>query len=178
VRRHITALAIAVLAAGAVHLGGERASAQPAAGPRLDLSAVDLSGAPYDTRSLAGEPVLVDFWAVWCAPCIASFPLLNELHEARASDGVRVVGVAVHSGGPDAVAAFLQDHSPAYEMVVGDEELAERYGIVGFPTYLLCGPDGALVETYVGKLESFVEDLRSRVALLKEPSGRAAGGGR
>jgi thiol-disulfide isomerase/thioredoxin len=44
---------------------------------------------------IRGKVVLVDFWASWCAPCKASFPALNRLHEKYAAKGLVIIGVGV-----------------------------------------------------------------------------------
>ncbi len=134
---------------------------------RLDFVAPDLSGEPFSANSLAGRAVLVDFWAVWCAPCVVAFPLLNELHATRATTGVHVLGVALHSGTVEDVAAFVRERGVEYPMVIGDDDLAERFGVVGFPTYLLFAPDGTLAQRYIGKLDEVLDELRRDVAALK-----------
>ena len=143
------------------------ARSQATTQPRLDFTVLDLKGEPFQAKSLLGQPVLIDFWAVWCAPCVAAFPLLNRLHAERETSGVRVLGVALHSGDVEDIAAFARKHGVEYPMTVGDADLAERFGVIGFPTYFLFAPDGRVHEQYIGKLEEVLDELQSDVAELK-----------
>jgi cytochrome c biogenesis protein CcmG/thiol:disulfide interchange protein DsbE len=122
-----------------------RAPAGPlVAGDRLpDLAVADLSG---ETLSLAGAPgqaVWLSFWASWCAPCREEWPDIN----AAARDlgpAVRIVAVAVNEP-PATVAAFVADHPADFSVALDPEgALAERFGVIGFPTHILIDSDGVL----------------------------------
>ncbi len=137
-----------------------------------DLDAVALDGGRLSGEKLRGRLVLVDFWAVWCLPCIQAFPTLSRLQDEHGERGLRVLGVAVYSGSRQDVADFLKEHDLSYPVVVGDEELVARFDVIGYPTYFLFAPDGSLVETYVGEMESLAEEVAAAVEryLPQDPS--------
>jgi thiol-disulfide isomerase/thioredoxin len=55
-----------------------------------------------------GQPLLVNFWATWCPPCVEEMPLLDAFGKAHAAKGIRVVGLAID--GPTPVREFLSKH--------------------------------------------------------------------
>ena len=73
------------------------------------LPAATLSGLDDQPQSLAqwqGRPLLINFWATWCAPCIAEMPLLDAFRDAQPAGGLEVIGVALDD--PAEVRAFLE----------------------------------------------------------------------
>lgn len=132
----------------------------------FDFEALDLEGKAFSGRSLEGRLVLMDFWAVWCGPCIKAFPLLSRLHQEFSEKGFQVLGVAVHSGSAPEVKAFLEEHPVSYPVVVGDEEITYRFQVIGFPTYLLVGPDGTILKRYVGGMEDLYSTLSAEIRTI------------
>lgn len=60
-----------------------------------EYGAVTLAGDTVALADLHGDVVLLNVWATWCAPCREEIPVLQEIHEQRAHEGVRVIGVSV-----------------------------------------------------------------------------------
>lgn len=142
-------------------------------GPAPEWTLEDLNGETVSLASLRGRPVVIDFWATWCAPCEFQIPVLNQIHE-RYRGRAEVVGIAVDVGGREVVAPYAADHQIAYRVLLGDEELARRYGALGFPSLFVIRPDGGIDSSHVGlvepgELEAAIED-----ALRAPPPG--AGG--
>ena len=63
-------------------------------------------GEPLVLAQMQGQPLLVNFWATWCPPCVEELPLLNRFFKAQSTRGWQVVGLAVDQ--PQAVQAFLK----------------------------------------------------------------------
>lgn len=66
----------------------------------------DPHGRPLDLSVFRNKPLLVNFWATWCPPCVEELPMLNAFHAAQAPKGWGVLGLAVDQ--PKAVLAFMQ----------------------------------------------------------------------
>jgi peroxiredoxin len=128
------------------HPAGERG--QPA--PELD----GLAWFNTDARSLyefRGRYVLLDFWFTGCGPCHGDFPSVKLVHELLEKSGVTVIGVHDNSSTPEAVREICQQEGLSFPVVVDhpDERILNAYsniGVQGFPSYVLIGPDGCILE--------------------------------
>ena len=64
------------------------------------------NGELLDIQAWRGKPLLINFWATWCPPCVEELPLLNAFHQQRAAQGWQVFGLAVDQ--PSAVRRFME----------------------------------------------------------------------
>jgi thiol-disulfide isomerase/thioredoxin len=120
--------------------------------------------------TLRGKVVLVDFWASWCAPCLHSFPWMNDLQKSHGGAGFVIVAVNVDQD-PALADAFLKK-VPAQFRVEYDAkgELARQFGVQAMPTSFLIDRDGNVRVHHAGFKEKQREEREAEIVkLLKEP---------
>lgn len=111
-----------------------------------------------------GRPVVLNFWASWCAPCRAEAPLLARVADAIEAD-VAFIGVNVRDRDEDA-RAFLNDYGINYLNVRDDAGTVEsRYAGIGIPTTVFISRDGIIRRTWIGALDE--QDLLAFVAEIR-----------
>jgi thiol-disulfide isomerase/thioredoxin len=147
---------------------------QPAVvGGRMDFTGKDapqfkatgLDGKTYNLESLKGKPVLLDFWASWCGPCNRSMPTLEKLHTDFAAQGLVILGVNVGESRAT-VEQFLKTKPMAYPVVMGSEVgIPTAFGVTVFPTFILIGPDGKVIEQQFGFNESALTGMAAKAGL-------------
>ena len=123
-------------------------------------------GAPLKISSLAGQPLLVNFWATWCPPCVEELPLLNLFHQEQKARGWRVLGLAVDQ--PSAVRAWLQKSPLDFPIAMAGldgTDLSKRMGNLtgGLPFSVAFAASGDVLQRKSGQLSP--ADLISWAAL-------------
>jgi cytochrome c biogenesis protein CcmG/thiol:disulfide interchange protein DsbE len=131
-----------------------------------DFSVVDLDGNPINLRDLRGRPVIVNFWASWCVPCIDEFPLLRDAEERHRDDGLAVVGIA-YQDRSQAAADFMARNGGSWPVAMDPDGLvADAYAIVGPPETFFIGRDGTIKARVLGQITEATID--EKVALIME----------
>ena len=116
-----------------------------------DFTLERLGGGEATLSDSLGRPVVIDFWATWCMPCIKQVPMFNDV-QAEFGDRLDFFAVATDAQGAEAVAPFAEEHGIEYPVLLGSEALAQRWGLIGFPTLFLIRPDGSIREAHVGPI--------------------------
>ena len=114
-----------------------------------------------------GKVMLVDFWASWCAPCKASFPVLAKLHREYAARGFDITAVSVDEKAA-AATAFARKLAPPFSTVHDREQkLVKQVVVPTMPTSYLLGRDGRVRFIHVGFHGDTTErELRKQIAAL------------
>ena len=106
-------------------------------------------------RSMAGGPLLINFWATWCPPCVEELPLLNRFYEEHRRNGWQVLGLAVDQ--PAAVEAFLRRAPVAFTVAMAGMsgiELSKTLGNIGggLPFTAIFGSGGQVLHRKMGRV--------------------------
>lgn len=116
-------------------------------------SVTDLDGRLWNTRTTAGQVLLLNFWASWCEPCRVEMPSLEWLLQRRAADGLRVLAVN-HKEGAPAVSRFLAASPLALPVALdGDGDAARSFGVRVLPSTVLIDRLGRPHATLVGEFD-------------------------
>lgn len=170
-RRHALTIGVAgaALAAGAgFGWWRERSSALPEAERALwDLQFDRPEGGSLPLAGLRGQPLLLNFWATWCAPCVKEMPLLDAFQRTHRPAGWRVVGLAVDS--PTPVREFLKKVPVSFPVGLAGltgVDLARSLGNErgGLPFSAVFGRDGRIIARKLGSIGE--QDLASWVQQL------------
>ncbi len=150
---------------GRRHLGGAPTDTAPNAGAAASLFAAtlpDSHGADIPLARWRGQPLVVNFWATWCAPCVAEMPDLQQLFQTYGPRGMGFVGIGIDQA--QAIAEFGRKLGVTYPLLVGGyagTELARAFGNAsgGLPFTVVLDRFGALKAAQLGRIH--VENLRS-----------------
>ena len=119
------------------------------------LSFEQPGGGALAMASLKGKPLLVNFWATWCPPCVEEMPLLDAFFREHAAKGWQVVGLAVDQ--PSAVRTFLRRTPVTFPIGMAGLEGTDLTRLMGnttggLPFTVVVSADGSVVQRRMGRV--------------------------
>ncbi len=131
-----------------------------------DFTVTDLDGTPIRLTDLRGRPVVVNFWASWCGPCVEEFPLLRDAAARHAGEGLVVIGI-VYRDRSEAARDFMVRNGATWAAAMDPgERVATDYGILGAPETYFIGRDGTIVARQIGQISA--SSLDEKLAAIIE----------
>jgi thiol-disulfide isomerase/thioredoxin len=118
--------------------------------PAFTLSSLD--GKKVSLAEYKGRPVLVNFWATWCAPCKIEMPWFEELRKQYAGQGFEILGLTADAdAGKDTIAKTAQKIGVTYPILLTDEKVQDAYGGIDYlPMSFYVDRNGKVVEATAG----------------------------
>lgn len=111
-------------------------------------SAVDLDGEPISLTDYRGKVVLLDFWAVWCVPCVAEMPNIRAVYKKYHSKGFEVIGVSFDRD-ETVLREFIKENQLPWRQIFAGEKqsspVTQRYRIRGIPAQFLISREGKVI---------------------------------
>lgn len=120
------------------------------------------SGDSLRLQSFQGKPLVLNFWATWCPPCVEEMPLLDAFHRQNSANGWQVLGLAIDQ--PSQVRQFLKQFPVSYPVALGGlggTTLGQQLGNAdgGLPFTVVLDAQGNLKQRKLGKLSDV--DIKS-----------------
>ena len=133
--------------------------------PPMTQPLTDEDGEVFTLDNLRGRPLLINFWASWCAPCIAEMPSLQEAAEQLHPDGIDVLLISLDRGGVKKALPVLRAHGVTSPRVGFDPKaaLSREMGVSGLPTSFLLSADHQNCVIYVGPREWHEDAMQAEI---------------
>lgn len=169
----ITLIALVFLCIG-LYFGTPRSHPVPPLSNIEDLFSQTLPDSQGQLHNLSiwkGKPLLINFWASWCNPCIEEIPELVTLQTNLTQERIQFLGIALDN--PTNITRFMSEQNVPYPIYVSDSTgvgLARKLGNEsgGIPFTILIDSNAVIKKTYLGRLN--MSEVRADIeALLNTP---------
>ncbi len=128
--------------------------------PAYDFTLQDLDGNAVTLSNLHGRPIILNFWATWCAPCRIEMPEFQSVYESYPDGEIAIVAVNLDEP-VDRVSKFFRgDLGLTFTALLDDGGvIADQYGVFIYPTTYFINADGVVTAVHRGGLtEKYIED--------------------
>jgi thiol-disulfide isomerase/thioredoxin len=110
---------------------------------------------------LKGKVILLDFWIKNCGPCIESVPHLNQLEHKFRNKNFKLISINSYDSREN-VSLFCNKHNTEYTVLLNGKNVAEKYGVDGFPAFFIIDKEGKIIYANMGystSLQSEIEQI-------------------
>ncbi len=125
-----------------------------------DFTLPDLDGKAITLSALHGRPVILNFWATWCAPCRIEMPEFQKVYENHPDGELAIIAVNLDEPADRVSKFFRDDLGLTFTALLDDGGvIADKYGVFTYPTTYFINKDGVVTAVHRGSLtEKYIED--------------------
>lgn len=130
--------------------------------------AEDMEGNTWSAGKLKGRVAVLDFWGIWCSPCLRSMPEIQKLYDEFKAAGVEVIGFDVKDK-PEKIATYLKRNNYSYTIIPQAEEIAASFKVMYYPSIFIIDQQGKVIHAEKGFRSNAYEEWAEviRTALEK-----------
>jgi peroxiredoxin len=168
----LTVLSLMLTAAGCLSSEPADNGAGPTVGSRVgdlaaDFTLIDLDGQAVTLSSLRGRPVMLNFWASWCAPCRSEMPDIQAVYVERLADSPSLVILSINLGESAATAGqFMENgHYTFPALLDSQKSVALEYDVTAIPATFFIDENGIIIERRLGAFtgKEQIDDALSQI---------------
>ena len=137
-----------------------------------DFRLHDLKGEQTELNEYLGKgPVVLDFWASWCKPCVKSLPEIQKIYDKYKKYGLTIIGI--NQDGPrnrSKINPLIKSQGISFPILIDDNsDIMRRYRIVGLPAAVIISSEGNIVKVHKGYRAGDEKLLEKEIiSLIKE----------
>lgn len=124
--------------------------------PAPSFTLTDVNGKELSLSDLKGKTVVIDFWGTWCGWCMKGIPEMAKMYE-KYNDRLEILSVDCGDSEGEWKDAVRDNGMSWTNVRDADNEVAESYGIEGFPTKIVVDADGNIQKVFEGEVKEFYE---------------------
>jgi len=127
-----------------------------------DFELRTIDGERVSLSDFRGQPVMLNFWAVWCGPCIEEMPLIQARYQQHYPN---LVILAIEEGGGGAsVQDFVSKNQLSFLILAGTDAVFRQYNVYAYPTSFFVDADGAIQSVHLGSLSA--SELDEKLSMI------------
>src|SRR3990170_8601793 len=129
-----------------------------------DFTLNDICGKKVTLSQFRGKVVILNFWSIWCGPCLAEMPSLNKLYLEFKDRGLIVIAVA-EDPAEKPVKSYVQEKGIAFLILIDkDKKVYFKYSLFGIPVTFLIDKKGVIAEKFIGERDWCSPEMRGKIS--------------
>jgi thiol-disulfide isomerase/thioredoxin len=119
--------------------------------PAKEFTLKDLHSKKVRLSDFRGKVIFLNFFATWCSPCRIEIPELAKIYQRNKKKGLVILGISLDTGViPFMLRTFAKELKIPYPILIGTQEVADNYEILGIPTTLIITREGKTYKRFEG----------------------------